>query len=1055
MPRLRQCFTSSLCLILAAGCHALAAPVPPDQAHQAAQRWLQAGLVRPNRPMEQWIQGVREHRQPSGEPWYFEVQLAAGGFLLMSTDDELEPVLAFSESGTFDPSPDNPLAQLLHHDLENRRAERDWLRSTAQASPTGRNRWAPLLPGSSPEDQLMASLPSVPDLRVAPLVQSRWNQSKVAGRNVYNAFTPKNLVCGCVATAMAQLIRYHQYPVAGIGTKTFNISVEGLSQSATTRGGDGLGGPYVWTQMPLIPSATSTDAECQMIGALCYDAGVSVNMSYAATGSGSNMNASSRALVQTFKYSNSVCGSAGGELSGNGLLEMIQPNLDAGFPVLLGIAGNGGHAIVCDGYGFSGSPATLYHHLNLGWGGNSDAWYNLPDIGTNYLFNTVNACVYNVFPSGGGGDILSGRITDANGAPIPGVQITNGKVSATSNANGIYALTHVATGVQTLSATKAGARFPQVVRSIKAASNDGPVVGNLPNLNLVQNEGSIPTIWPQPEAQETLPGGTATFTVGATGVGPLHFQWFKNQEPVGTDSPTYTLTGATRNDDAAQIQVRVTGSEGEKLSLVAPLSVVYLINGGFEQGNSGWSLNGGAIKQGTLYSLVPPHSGKGWARLGDHATATTDSLTQKVNLPAEATRASLSFWMGIANDGVSSSVPTNVFTVKVLDATGTKLLQTLMTRDNTQASLDAKGLVAWKQEGPFDLSAYLGQSIQLRFESIQPGSSGSGTLFVLDDLSLPVSFGPVPATPLVSPSAWTLPVGGQVTFSAMVNASVPSPKVQWTSNPNQGSFTPAETLADGKSSTLFLAPTNPGNLVVSATPQGGNPGTSTLTLVPLSAVSVAITPNNASLSPGQALNLSAQVSPLSDPSVTWTCSGGSFSNQEATRATWSSSTVGTYTITASSSAAPSRQGSITVTVLAVPESLKLTPPDAVLLPGAALTLSASGAASVIWGIPGSLGTAPGGMSATLTAPTGAPLNTQRHLVSIQDRSDTTRRATATLTLKGMDLNGDGGLDAEDLLTLAQAWGRTSDDPANFKGQGKVDETDLKALMDQLKGNPQP
>ena len=59
---------------------------------------------------------------------------------------------------------------------------------------------------------------------------------------------------------------------------------------------------------------------------------------------------------------------------------MVNPNLDAGYPVLFGITGAGGHAIVCDGYGYN--PSTMYHHLNMGWSGNDDAWYNLPTIDT-------------------------------------------------------------------------------------------------------------------------------------------------------------------------------------------------------------------------------------------------------------------------------------------------------------------------------------------------------------------------------------------------------------------------------------------------------------------------------------------------------------------------------------------------------------------------------------------------------------------------------------------------------------------------------------------------
>ena len=99
---------------------------------------------------------------------------------------------------------------------------------------------------------------------------------------------------------------------------------------------------------------------------------------------------------------------------------MINPNLDASNPVLLGIldANGDGHAVVADGYGYD--TGTLYHHLNLGWGGACTAWYIPSNIDTScYTFNTVTDCIYNVYTSSSG-EIMSGQVTDSTGNPIPG-----------------------------------------------------------------------------------------------------------------------------------------------------------------------------------------------------------------------------------------------------------------------------------------------------------------------------------------------------------------------------------------------------------------------------------------------------------------------------------------------------------------------------------------------------------------------------------------------------------------------------------------------------------
>jgi hypothetical protein len=1054
---------SALGLILVAGCPAFADSVSASQAEAAARQWLRVGspLLKAS---PQKVGTVRTHYSDSGQALLHEVSLASGGFVVMAPDDELEPVVAFSEQGSLDLSPGNPLWAMLQTDLQGRLAhvehEHKRLATQRLQNPTGslspqQSHWRDLLSSAVESQDYLASLPAVTDLRVAPLVQSKWNQSGASGKPLYNYYTPNQYPDGCVATAMAQLMRFYSFPTAGIGAKSFTISVDSASQSATTRGGDGIGGPYNWSQMPYASSTTMLDSERQMIGALCYDAGLSVNMSYAASGSGSSMSTASQALVKTFGYANSICGSTGGELTGHGLLEMVQPNLDAGFPVLFGISGTGGHAIVCDGYGFAGSPSVLYHHLNLGWGGNSDAWYNLPDIGTGYKFDLINACVYNVY-STGKGDILSGRITDASGAPLAGVQVSNGSVSATTNANGIYALVHLTPGLETITATKSGAKFPQAMRMIAATSANGPTVGNLPNVDLVQDGGAIPVIFPQPKSQETLAGGNLTFTAGATGMGPLHFQWLKNNQAVGTDSPTYVLNAISASDDQSAIQVRVTGAQGSATSNAAKVSVVYLINGGFETGSSGWNLTGGAAKQGTLYSLVSPHSGEGWARLGDHASSQTDAISQTISIPASATQAPLSFWMGIGNDGASATTVTNTLSLKIMDASGSKLLDTLQTRDNTQAELDANGLVVWHAYGPFDLTKYAGQTITVRFESVQPGTQGSGTMFTLDDVTLPVTFGSTSthATASVTPAAWTLATGGSATFGASVVGSKADNRVNWSVSGSAGLFSAVQTTGDGKATTTFTAGSTPGIYSIAATPveSGGVAGSSVLTVVAPASVTVGLTGSATSVAPNDSVTFTAKVIPLSDSSVIWSCSGGTFSAQGGTTSTWSSATPGTYTITAASTGAPSRSAVANVTVNPPAALLSIAPVATVLLPGASAMFTATGdqGSGVTWTIPTPLLHVDTGLTTSVSAPAAAVLATKVFTVSASSKQDATKTASALITVKGMDVNADGVLDPSDLLGLAAEWGKGVNSPANFKGNGVVDDTDLNALLNQMK-----
>ena len=153
---------------------------------------------------------------------------------------------------------------------------------------------------------------------------------------------------------------------------------------------------------------------------------------------------------------------------------MVNPNLDAQYPVLFAISGNGGHAVVGDGYGYDGygpDDSTMYHHLNMGWSGQDDLWYNLPFINTSLgTYRTVCQCIYNVYTSGTG-EIISGRVTDANGNPLSGVTVTataegqtypamQKDVMAPTTSSGVYAIPKVpANTTFTVTASKPGYTF--------------------------------------------------------------------------------------------------------------------------------------------------------------------------------------------------------------------------------------------------------------------------------------------------------------------------------------------------------------------------------------------------------------------------------------------------------------------------------------------------------------------------------------------------------------------------------------------------------------------
>jgi len=471
------------------------------EAEKVVKGWLQANVQPLGTFIGRQVTRVETFTNDTGEPIYYIVYLRPTGFVIVSADDSVEPIIGFSCSSTFDPSFRNPLGTLVNRDMKNRLAEVKTKTGQQSAIKTitvskYQNKWNRYISLAETSKGRISSfsLSPISDMRVAPLIQSKWSQLDVCYNNCYNYYTPNNYPCGCVATAMAQLMHYHQYPTTGIDVLDFTIKIDDKRQTAYTLGGDGSGGAYNWSDMVPGPNCTTTDLQLQAIGALCHDAGISTNTEYGPDGSSADALSAQEALTTTFKYANAVKGFNKGNDIGQGLIGMINPNLDYGNPVVLGIwREHGGHAVICDGYGENGS--TLYHHLNMGWAGIDDAWYNLPNVEGQRLYTSVIACLYNIFVSGTG-EIISGLVTDMSGNPISGAIVTakcsDGSYETTTDAGSIYALAKIPSASEyIISVTKTGYLFTDQ-RVTTGTSSDGEnVSGNKWKIDFVGTVAAI------------------------------------------------------------------------------------------------------------------------------------------------------------------------------------------------------------------------------------------------------------------------------------------------------------------------------------------------------------------------------------------------------------------------------------------------------------------------------------------------------------------------------------------------------------------------------------
>ena len=471
-------------LFMALAGAASAATVTANQAKTAVSRWLGASSAL-GCSMQGEVSEVRTCSPTNGASFHV-VKLSEGGFVVTSSDTQREPIVAFSSGGDLVEDDRNPLWVLLRNDLALRTQGGGssggmQLMGASPVAAANEEKWAKLLGGGV---QLMSAqgISSVSDVRVAPFVQSKWNQDNVGGDYCYNYYTPEHYVCGCVATAGAQIMRYFRYPTASMPQFTNpNCTVNGTARTLTTQGGI-----YNWDAMPLVPSTSMSTSERQEIGKLTSDVGICCSMDYRSGGSGTGGYLLVHALTNHFGYANALAYWKDGDQSGTDAMKnALLSNFDAGLPVLASVSGAGGHAIVGDGYGYKDN--TLYIHFNMGWGGSNDAWYAPPALGTSsYNFNVLDGFVYNIFTNGiPNGVICSGRVLAAGGAPVAnatvgysrqgGITGGNGIVSGNdvgyvvTDAKGIYALI-LAPGRYTITATSGGA---SAVDAVELTANVG------------------------------------------------------------------------------------------------------------------------------------------------------------------------------------------------------------------------------------------------------------------------------------------------------------------------------------------------------------------------------------------------------------------------------------------------------------------------------------------------------------------------------------------------------------------------------------------------------
>ena len=269
-----------------------------------------------------------------------------GGYVIVAGDDLAVPVLGYSDSGAFDV---NNIPANMQWWLEQYQQELEYLRQH---------------PG---EARQMAPLTN----SVQPLVTTYWNQS-APYNNMCPTYTSSGktsrAVTGCVATAMAQIMNYHEWPVRGTGSHSYTCNVGGVTRK--TLSVDFSQSTYQWDKMLDIYGSNSPSDCNDAVAKLMSDVGISVDMDYGSS-SGALSEDVPDALKYYFGYDEGISIMYRDYLGIEVWESMLRAELDAARPIYYsGATSSGGHAFVFDGYDTDG-----YFHINWGWGGMSNGYF--------------------------------------------------------------------------------------------------------------------------------------------------------------------------------------------------------------------------------------------------------------------------------------------------------------------------------------------------------------------------------------------------------------------------------------------------------------------------------------------------------------------------------------------------------------------------------------------------------------------------------------------------------------------------------------------------------
>ncbi len=338
--------------------------VPVGQAQELASDFFKVNAqTRNSSPQLQLVWTGEEAGTRSNDEASFYVfnRTDAPGFVIVAADDVAMPILGYSFTSSF--KADNMVSNLKAWMSMYRKEIKDARNAGITSSATTRQAWQTRSTDVGNE--------------VVKLVTAKWNQSAP-----YDKYTPEiegvKAATGCVATAMAIVMKYYEWPPKGIGTLPDYTYRGGASNSKFEIEGHDLGHEYLWDKMLMeYIEDEFTDEEADAVAQLMYDCGIMMKMMYNSDGYGSSGAYSEDIVPNMLKYMQYDLGAnhqRSDWYKAERWIELLKTEIAAKRPVIYGGSNDRGegHQFVFDGY-----TDTNFFSVNWGWGGLCDGYYLL------------------------------------------------------------------------------------------------------------------------------------------------------------------------------------------------------------------------------------------------------------------------------------------------------------------------------------------------------------------------------------------------------------------------------------------------------------------------------------------------------------------------------------------------------------------------------------------------------------------------------------------------------------------------------------------------------